>query len=275
MDCGEAAQIQMRKYGIKPSKIDRILISHLHGDHYYGLMGLLSTMHLFGRTADLHLHGPYGLSEIVTLQLKYSSSTLNFNIHFHEWIPNEVQQIYEDNNITITTIPMDHRIPCMGYLFREKTKLRRINKEMPIAGIPSGYLNLMKQSKNVLDEHGNVRYAWEEFTLPPPPSLSYAFCSDTRYNPQIAHQIQGVDLLYHEATFTEECRDRAEATFHSTAREAALIAKEANVGQLIIGHFSNRYIDLQPVLNEAQSVFENVALALEGLTFTTQYHGTY
>lgn len=270
IDCGEGAQIQLKKYKVKHTNISRIFISHLHGDHYYGLMGVISSMHLYGRKAILHLHGPSGLADIVSIQLRHSGSNLNFVIEFHEWTPDTSEILFENESVVVRGIPLRHRIPCMGFLFQEKTKKRRINKEMLTQNIPPVHLNKLKEGMDVLDDSGKVRFSVDKYTLPPRPSLSYAYCSDTIFDRTIVPAIKDVDLLYHEATFTEECKERAAATYHATASQAATIAKDANVGKLIIGHFSNRYKDLTPLLEEAQKVFPQVALAIEGETFTIE-----
>jgi ribonuclease Z len=264
VDCGESTQIQMKRFGERMSQLSQIFISHLHGDHYYGLMGLLSTMHLYGRKVPIHIYGPKGLLEIITLQQYYAGNNLNFEIEFHEWKEGVSEVLFENDHFTVTGLPLDHRIPCMGFLFQEKPKKHRINKAALKNQIPPNHINTLKNGLDVLDNEGNVLYSKEEFTLPPRPSFSYAYCSDTKYKPDLIPTIAGVDLLYHEATFTEEYLDRAEATHHSTAKQAAMMAFDAKVGKLIIGHYSNRYKDLSPLLDEAKGVFDNVVLAIEG-----------
>ncbi|MEM8895447.1 MAG: ribonuclease Z [Bacteroidota bacterium] len=267
VDCGESTQIQAKKYGVRISKINHVLISHLHGDHYYGLMGLLSTMHLYGREAKLDIYGPPGLAEIISLQFKYSETALNFDVDFHELTPGTSEVIFENLYLTVRTFPLKHRIPCSAFVFQEKPKRRRINKSVLKEEIPPVYINTLKDGKDVLDDDGNVRYRNDLYTLPPQPSYSYAYCSDTIYDESVAQEVKGVNMLYHESTFTKEFADRAHATFHSTAEEAALIAKKAEVGRLLLGHFSNRYKDLSPILEEAKSVFSNSSLAIEGESF--------
>lgn len=271
VDCGESTQIQAKKYGVRINKINHIMISHLHGDHYYGLMGLLSTMHLYGRASALQLYGPVGLAEIVTLQLRYSETALSFDVDFHEIAPGASEVIYENQYLTVQAIPLNHRIPCSGFLFQEKPKRRRINKAALQEEIPPVHINTLKDGHDILDEAGNVRYANHLYTLPPRPSYSYAYCSDTKYDEALLSYISGMDLLYHEATFTREFAERAHATYHSTAEEAALMAKKAGVRRLILGHFSNRYKDLTPILLEARSVFGPSALAIEGESFVIDY----
>ena len=267
IDCGEGTQLLMRKHQVKISKINIIVISHLHGDHYYGLIGLLSTLHLFGRRKDLTLIGPPGLLEVLSLQLKYSETTLNFKINFTEWVPGTVSLVFDHTKFTITTIPLEHRVPCAGYLFQEKPKKRRIDKLKLPDKLPPADIYKLKCGEDLTDDEGNVLHKNADVTLAPLRSLSYAFCSDTRYKPELVENIKGVDLLYHEATFTSEMERRAKDTFHSTARQAATIARDAEVGKLLIGHFSTRYRNLEPVLDEAPEVFEQTSLAEEGHIF--------
>ena len=269
IDCGEGTQLLLKKNNIKFSKVNNIVISHLHGDHYYGLIGLLSTLHLYGRKSKLRLFGPPGLADIISLQLKYSTTSLSYDIDFVEWQPGKSEQIYEDRFITVTTFPLDHRIPCSGFLFREKKKRRRINKRVVDQQLTPLQVNALKDGQDAVDRHGNILYKWEEATHPPQSSHAYAFCSDTRYLPQLHLVLEDVNLIYHEATFSEDMRERAGLTYHSTARQAAEVAKAANAKKLILGHFSTRFKDLSPLLDEAKKVFENTELAVEGTTFVT------
>jgi ribonuclease Z len=264
IDCGEGAQMQLMKYQLPYHKIHSIFISHLHGDHYLGLMGLLFSMHLQRRSNDLHLYSHRGLDEIILLQLKFSSSVLNFKLIFHLLEPDSQHVIVDDDVYSVESIPLRHKIPCSGFLFREKKKPRRIDKEKLPPGILLQHIAVLKTGQDVLDDQGNVLYKNEDFTLPPRHSFSYAYCSDTRYHEEIVKQIQGIDLLYHEATFMEEEQDKASETLHSTARQAAMIAKDALVDRLLVGHFSARYRELDPLLQEAQSVFPATELASEG-----------
>ncbi len=257
----------MRKHQVKISKINIIVISHLHGDHYYGLIGLLSTLHLFGRKKELALIGPPGLSDILSLQLKHSETTLNFKINFTEWVPGEVSTIVDHPKFTITTIPLDHRVPCSGYLFKEKPKKRRIDKLKLPEKLPPSEIYKLKCGEDLVDEEGNLLHKNKDVTLDPLRALSYAFCSDTRYKPELVSSIKQVDMLYHEATFTSEMEERAKNTYHTTARQAATLAKDAEVGRLLIGHFSTRYRNLEPVLEEALEVFEKTEIAAEGHIF--------
>jgi ribonuclease Z len=271
IDCGEGTQIQMRKYRVKMQRIKTIFISHLHGDHFFGLIGLLNTMHLLGRQNELLIFCPPGLREIINLQLKVADSRLNFEIKFEELEFNNGQNhIYTDNIADVYTIPLDHRIPCNGFLFVEKPKNRRIKKELiDKLKIPIEQLPKIKEGADFHREDGRV-FQNEEITLPPRKSYSYAFCSDTRYNDRIVPFIENVDLLYHEATFTEAFRERAQQTYHSTALDAATIAEKAKVGKLIIGHYSARYKNFDQHLEEAREVFANTELALDGHTFSSR-----
>jgi len=264
IDCGEGAQMQLMKYQLPYHKIHSIFISHLHGDHYLGLMGLLFSMHLQRRVTDLHLYSHRGLDEIILQQLKYSASTLNFKIIFHPLESDLQQLIVDESGYTVETIPLRHKIPCLGFLFREKQKPRRVDKEKLQPGMLLQHIAALKTGTDVLDSAGQMLYKNEDFTLPPRRSYSYAYCSDTYYLESIAKQIQGVDLLYHEATFMEEEQDKAIETKHSTAKQAALIARAGGVNQLLIGHFSARYRELEGLLLEAQSIFPATELALEG-----------
>lgn len=263
IDCGEGTQMQLSKYKVKFVRIGHIFISHLHGDHYLGLVGLLSTMHLNKREEDLYLYGPAGLVDILSLQFKYSDTRLNYKIHFRELKP-VAEVIFENDYLTIETIPLNHRIQCTGFLFKEKPKKRRLNKEVLPPNLLLQHIAQLKKGKDIFDEEGNVLYRNEELTLPPRKSRSYAYCSDTKYNEWIVPQIQGVDLLYHESTFLDDQAGRAAETYHSTAKQAALIAQKANVNQLILGHYSSRYKDLLPFVEEAKSVFPNSVLSIEG-----------
>ncbi|TPE46403.1 ribonuclease Z [Pontibacter mangrovi] len=270
IDCGEGTQMQLMLYKIKHQRICNIYISHLHGDHYFGLAGLLSTMHLQGRQAPLHLFGPPGLSEILSLQFKYSGTNLNFKLVFHELDTSGYKKIFEDKGITVHTIPMTHRVPCCGFLFREKQKPRPLIKNKLPAFLRPPQLVRLKWGEDILDENGTLLVRNADVTLEPKRSRSYAYCADSRYKPELLPYLQHVDLLYHEATFTDDLRERAAYTFHSTARQAAELAASAAVRHLLIGHFSVRYKDLSPLLHEAQEVFERTDLATEGSIFSVR-----
>jgi ribonuclease Z len=267
VDCGEAAQIQIAKTNISVQRINHIFISHLHGDHYLGLMGLLFSMHLNHRESDVHLYAHRGLDEIILTQLKHSHSVLNYRLHFHELTPGRNEVIYEDEFLTVESFPLMHRLACSGFVFREKPKPRRIDKDRLPADMKLQYIAQLKQGKDIHDEQGHLLYKNEDFTLPPRPSLSYAYCSDTAFFPELARYIKDVDLLYHEATFMEEEREKATSTFHSTAADAARVAQMVNAKKLLIGHFSARYRELDALLNEAKAVFPGTELAIELSTF--------
>jgi len=230
-------------------------------------MGLLSTLHLYGKKADVHIYGPPGLSEIISLQLKYSSTFLSYDIKFHEWTPNKQEVIFEDHQLTIETIPLDHRIHCSGFLFREKPKRRGLLRDKIPELLTPVEVNELKNGNDLMDNEGNIRYRAKEVTIPPKKPYSYAYCSDTRLIPGMEEKIRDVDLVYHESTFMEDMKERANYTFHTTAAQAASLAKKANVGKLLLGHFSTRYKDLAPMLNEAKNIFENTELAEEGRRF--------
>jgi ribonuclease Z len=264
IDCGEGTQIRLNKLDVKVHRIKHIFISHLHGDHYLGLVGLISSMHLNNRTEDLHIYGPAGLDEIITLQLRLSDTQLRYPLHFVETNTEESVCVFENELLTVHTIPLDHRIRCAGFLFREKPKKRRIRMEKLKNGYTNHDLNQLKLGHDIVDEDGNVLYKNEDVTLPPRPSRSYAYCSDTRYSEAIIPLVQEVDLLYHESTFLNDRLQRATETFHSTAKQAATIALKANVQQLMLGHYSSRYKQLMPLLHEAQEVFANSILSVEG-----------
>ncbi|MFQ3213010.1 MAG: ribonuclease Z [Marivirga sp.] len=271
VDCGEGTQLRMKAFGIKKNRLSHIFISHLHGDHYLGLMGLLSTMHLNGRKQAIDLYGPVGLAEIITIQLKYSNTRLSYPIHFHELASEKSVLIMENEHVTVHTIPLNHRIACNGFLFREKLKPRKMIKEKLLAAsLGVAQINRLKAGEDVLDENGQLLYAFTDFTLPPKRSRSYAYCSDTLYDEAILPIIKGVDLLYHEATFLHDMLDRAQQTHHTTCKQAATMAKKAAVGQLILGHFSNRYKELLPLLAEARREFPDTVLGEEGLIFSVQ-----
>lgn len=270
IDCAEGAQLQLMKYELNLHRIEHIFISHLHGDHYLGLMGLLFTLHLNKRKNDLHIYSHRGLDEIITLQLKHSRSALNYRIIFHALTPEKQEIIFENKTVTVETIPLRHKLDCSGFLIREKQKPRRIDKTLLPANLSFLQLNKLKAGEDLLDDQGNVLYKNEDITLPPRNARSYAYCSDTQYHEPIIEQVKGVDILYHEATFMEEEIDKAAETMHSTVKQAATIAVKANPVRLIIGHFSARYKDLLPVIDEAKRVFPNTYLALEGETFTIQ-----
>jgi ribonuclease Z len=270
IDCAEGAQLQLMKYDLNMHRIDHIFISHLHGDHYLGLMGLIFTLHLNKRKNDLHIYSHKGLDEIITLQLKYSKSVLNYKIIFHQLTPGKKEVIFENKFVIVETIPLQHKLDCSGFLIREKQKPRRIDKALLPENLSIAQLNKLKAGEDLIDEDGNVLYKNDSLTLSPRKSRSYAYCSDTQYFEAIIEQVKAVDVLYHEATFMEEEADKAVETMHSTVKQAATIGLKANPTRLLIGHFSARYKDLLPVIDEAKRVFPNTYLALEGETFTIE-----
>lgn len=267
VDCGEGTLMQLLRYRIKYHRISHIFISHLHGDHYLGLMGLLSTFHLQGRTRELHLYGQQELMDIVELQLRLSNTILRYNLIFHPVRYYTPETIYEDDDLFIRSVVLNHRIPCTGFVFKEKPRPRKllVNKLQQF-NVPFRLYAGIKEGNDFEDDYGKV-IRNEEMTESPLPPTSYAYCSDTLYEPSLADDVRGVDILYHEATFAHDMVERAGVTYHTTALQAATLAKAAEVKQLLIGHFSARYKDLSPLLEEARSVFPQTELALEGKRF--------
>lgn len=267
IDCGEGTQIQIRRQKIGFGKIKHIFISHLHGDHYYGLIGLISTFNLLGLKNDLHIYSPSQLKDIIQPQLDFLKADLQFNIIFHPLNFKKPQLIFEDKKVEVVSFPLKHSINCCGFLFREKEKEANIKKEcIQQYNIPIAQIVKIKQGDGFITEEGET-IPHEVLTTPPPPPLSYAFCSDTAFHPPIVEVIKGVNLLYHEATFTEELRDWAIKTYHSTALDASKIAQMAHAGKLILGHFSSRYKSVDPFLEEAKTVFPNTEDAVDGKTY--------
>jgi ribonuclease Z len=264
VDCGEGTQMQLAKFGVKQNRIKAIFISHLHGDHFLGLPGLLSSMHLMGRKTALSLFGPPGMKEILELQFKYSETDLRFDLHYFTTQQEGEQLIFEDEFVQVYSFPLDHRIPCTGFKFVEQPKQPRLITELvERLGVPKPYYKLIKRGVDYIDPQGKV-HAWQSLTFPSTKPKSYAYCSDTAATGRYLPYIQDVDLLYHEATFLHDMKSRADETHHTTALEAGEVAREAQVKQLIIGHFSARYKDLQPLHHEASQVFSHCHLATEG-----------
>jgi len=261
IDCGEGTQVQLRRAKAKFSKINHIFISHLHGDHVFGLIGLISTLQLLGKETPLRIFGPEGIKDFIMNQLMHTRANCSFELIFNELKSKKSELIFEDEKVEVHTIPLDHRIYTNGFLFKEKPKPRKLNiteiQKYPEIEV-CDYENL-KRGKDFELQNGEV-ISNSNLTLDPEKPLTYAFCSDTRYKPEICEIIRNVDLLYHEATFLHELKEMADYTGHTTALEAAKIAKEANAGKLILGHFSNRYKDVNVLLNEAKTVFENTIL---------------
>lgn len=268
IDCGEGTQVQLRKAKARFSKINHIFISHLHGDHCFGLPGLIASFRLLGRDNPLHVYGPKGIKKMMETIFTITETHRGFEVIYHELESKGSEKIYEDSRLEVYTIPLDHRIYCNGYLFREKIKDRHLNMQ-EISKYPEietcDYHNL-KLGKDFKLSDGYVLKN-EILTTEPSKSVSYAFCSDTRYREEIIPIIENVDVLYHEATFLHDLKEMADYTGHTTALEAARIARKANVGKLILGHFSNRYGDLTVFTDEAREVFPNTFLpkALEAI----------
>ena len=265
IDCGEGTQMQMTRYRIKRSKINRIFISHLHGDHYFGLIGLITSMGLLGRTQDLHIHGPAPLQQIIKLQLDVASTKLPFPLHFHPFISEGI--IVDDNKITVECFEVKHRIECWGFIFRQKKNPRKIDTDRVRSyEIPAAYYEHLQKGKDYVTKGGTI-IPNEEITIAAPRAKSYAYCADTLYHEELADKIKDVDLVYHETTYLKDLEERAAARYHSTTIQAANIAKKANAKKLIIGHFSSKYETLEAFLTEATEVFENTELALEGASY--------
>lgn len=265
IDCGEGTQQQMSKYKIKRSKINHIFISHLHGDHYFGLIGLLTSMGLLGRLNDLHLHAPPPLQNIIQLQLDAAATKLPYTLYFH---PLEQEgPVANDKRVWVECFRVQHRIDCWGFLFREKKNPRSIDPgKVKAFEIPAAYYEELQKGKDYTTKKGTT-IANEELTVAAPAAKSYAFCADTVYDETLAEKVKGVDLLYHETTYLKDLHERAAARFHSTTEQAAAIAGKAGVKKLLIGHFSSKYELLDEFLAEAKAVFENTELAIEGSCF--------
>lgn len=267
IDCGEGTQVQLRRHKVKFNQIKHIFISHLHGDHFFGLVGLVSTFRLLTREADLHVYGPKGIKEVITLQMKLADSWTNYNLYFHELTSNTSELIYEDEAVEVYTIPLEHRIYTNGYLFKEKERDRKLNIDAAKeANINVAYYRKLKQGFDVENEDG-ILIDNNTVTLSPEQPKSYAFCSDTVYKEDIVPIINNVDVLYHESTFLESHSHLAPKTKHATAKQAATIAKLANAGTLILGHYSSRYPNLELFRTEAKTVFDTVELAEDGKSF--------
>ena len=267
IDCGEGTQVQLRKNKIKFSKINHIFISHLHGDHLYGLIGTISTFSLLGRTTDLHIYGPKGIKELILLQLKLTESWTTYDLFFHELESKESEVIFEDNRVIVKTIPLKHRVYTNGFLFQEKPGDRKLNVDaVQQYNIHTAYYQKIKGGGDVTLDDGSV-IENEKLSFDPIPAKSYAFCSDTVYNEDIIPIIKNVDVLYHESTFLESEAPLALKTLHSTAKEAAKIALKANVKQLVLGHYSTRYDGIDRFKEEAEEIFPNVLLGDDGRSF--------
>ncbi|MFT4031375.1 MAG: ribonuclease Z [Siphonobacter sp.] len=267
LDCGEGTQLQLLRYKLRVSRMKHIFISHLHGDHYFGLFGLLTSMNLAQRHEPLRIYGPHGLDEIITTHFKYSDTYLNYPLEFYRTNPNQQEYIFENEHLTIESFPLKHRVACTGFLFREKPKKRNLIRGLVPKEAQPEELTRLKNGQDVYDTTGKLKYSFMTLTTPPPKLRSYAFCSDTLYLPHLAEIVKKVDLLYHEATFANDLKERALKTNHSTAGQAAQVAKDAQAGQLLLGHFSSRYREVDQILVEAKAVFPASILAEEGKTY--------
>ena len=267
IDCGEGTQVALRRNKIKFSRIKNVFISHLHGDHFFGLMGVITTFSLLKRTAPLTIFGPKGIKEIVLLQLKFSQGFTSYPLYFKELENKTPEVIFEDAAVTVTTIPLKHRIYTNGFYFQEKLGERKLDINAVLKhNIDKAYFNKIKQGGDITLDTGEVILN-ADITFDPQPSKSYAYCSDTAYKPAITEQIQGATFLYHEATFLDSHAHLCKPTGHSTAKQAAQIAKDAQVSKLILGHYSTRYADLNIFKTEAQTIFNNTHLADDGAVF--------
>lgn len=266
VDCGEGTQIQMINYKIRRSKISHIFISHLHGDHYFGLVGLINSFSLLNHQQELHVYGPAPLKEIIDIQLKVADTTLCYPLHIHHITGPAT--LVDNNRITISCFPTNHRIECYGFAFRQKRQLRRVVPAQAISyEIPVAFYDRLKTGEDYTQKSGNVvKNEW--VTEAGEPGKVYAFCADTKYDESIIQHIEYADMIYHETTYLDNLRERAEKRFHSTTRQAAAIAKKASVKRLLIGHFSSKYDTLEEFEKEAKEVFPNTELALEGTAYT-------
>ena len=267
VDCGEGTQVQLRRSRLRFTKISAVFITHLHGDHCFGLIGMLSTFGLLGRTARLAIYAPAEMEQVLTMQMRLFCHDFDYEVDFHPVDTTKQQTVYEDRSLTVETIPLEHRMPCCGYLFREKPSLPHIRRDMiDFYQIPVSQINNIKAGADWTTADGEVV---ENCRLvePADPTRSYAYCSDTRYIPTLHQRLKGVSTLYHESTYGEDNLLRAEKYYHSTARQAALVARDAGVGQLLLGHYSSRYDDEQVLLDEARKVFPNSRLTDENTVF--------
>lgn len=267
VDCGEGAQMQFRRSHIHFSKLNAIFISHMHGDHCFGLMGLLSTLGMLGRTSKLRIYAPKDYEPLFKQQVEFFMQTMEYEMEMIPVDTEKQQVIYEDHSLTVETVPLQHRVPCCGFIFREKPTLPHIRRDMiDYYGIPVSQINNIKNGADWTNEDGDV-IPNARLVQPADPPRSYAYCSDTRFMPGLKEKVKGVTVLYHESTYTAEQEDRAKIYYHSTARQAATIAAGAGVGTLLLGHYSARYNDEQVLLQEAKAVFENSILTQEGMVF--------
>lgn len=265
VDCGEGTQLQMSRYKIRRNRIKHIFISHLHGDHYFGLPGLLTSYGLNNRTDDLWIYCPPLLEEIIALQLKAAQTILPYPLHFVSLDKEGI--LFDDIKIQVSCFQVRHKIPCWGFLFEEKPKPLKLNPDiLREYAVPSELYGRLKSGEDFITKTGKV-VPNEEFTIPAEPPLSYAYCADTAYDEAMAGKIKNVNLLYHETTYLDSQRDKASLRGHSTTRQAAAIARQVNAHRLLIGHFSSRYEKLDEFLEETRQGFENTELAVEGATY--------
>lgn len=267
MDCGEGTQSRMSKFGIHWGHIEHIFISHLHGDHYFGLIGLLSSMALWNRQKPIFIYCPALLKDIISLQLDVVGAKLPYPINFHLIEPEQAGILFETPYYSVSCFPVNHGIPCHGFIFKEKSAGRKIDPEACRSnGIPRSYFQQLKKGADYTDKQGNI-IRNEAVTLCPPPDKVYAFCADTRYEPSILPFIQNSNLIYHESTFLKDNEERAFLRHHSTAEQAAKIALQAGVDKLLLGHYSSRYQEILPFEEEAKAIFPNAEATIEGMSY--------
>lgn len=265
IDCGEGAQLEYRRQGLRFSRLHAIFLSHLHGDHVFGLPGLISTFGMLGRTQSLHIYAPDDLESIMRPWLDFFAPGLEYDVVFHQVNPREEAVIYEDRSVRVSTLPLSHRVPCCGYRFDEQPLLPHIRRDMiDFLSIPTYAIQSIKEGGDWTDGEGRV-WKHEQLTTPSDAPRSYAYCSDTQYLPELAARVKDVTLLYHEATFASDAESRSRETCHTMAAQAASVARKAHAKRLLIGHFSARYEDTTPLLKEAQAVFPNTIAANEGM----------
>ena len=263
LDCAEGTQMQLRRCRVRFTKLSHVFITHLHGDHCFGLIGMISTFGLLGRTARLHVHAPQALGPELERQIQFFTHDLDFEVVFHPVDTTVRQVVYDDRSIQVESIPLEHRVPCCGYLIQEKPTLPHIRRDVIDAyGVPLSQVGNIKNGADFVTPDGEV-IPNSRLVVPADAPRSYAYISDTRYMPGLASQLKGVNVLYHESTYGDDHLPQSEKYFHSTARQAATVARDAGVGRLLLGHYSSRYEDERVLLNEAQEVFSNVSLTNE------------
>lgn len=268
VDCGEGTQTQLRRSKIKFTKINAVFISHAHGDHCFGLIGMISTFGMLGRTAPLHIYAPAGLQEIMKNQMDYFCNGFEYEVIFHDVDTSANKIIYEDRSLSVETVPLSHRVPCCGYIFREKPTLPHILRDMAdYYNVPVSQFNNIKNGVDWIDNEGNI-IPYTRLTKPSEPARSYAYCSDTRYMPKLHEYLKGVNVLYHESTYLNEDEGMARQFFHSTAAQAAQVAADSGVNTLVLGHYSARYDDESRLLSEAKEFFSNSILSDEGMSIS-------